>query len=743
MLNRPTTTTSAVRRALPLQLLLPLLTTAVVAGSLAIGLVVSSATLKSSALETAQDRLTRAAHQLATVSATSVQQTKPRYAAVTRDAEIRRALTAGRDIAPDTVRALLKSLITPADSGMPVELWSADGRRVAFAGTDVHQAIDSRPRPEIPPARPALPRDGLDSVKPIDSLQLGQLYASAGRVYFWAVAPVVDRGVVAGYVLQQRRIAGGSQAERTIRELSGTAVSSFLRNADGKFWTTLGGVPTAPPPFSPAGSIVSQERIAGTSLLYVLELPRQAVLAPPAAIIRRLAMLAILLTLAGSLLAWLIGRWVATPIGKLTRAAESVAGGDYQARVDPNGPDELLRLSASFNNMAAQIGTAAAELEQRETEFRAMANAIPQLAWMAHADGYIFWYNQRWYEYTGTTLEQMEGWGWQTVQDPARLPDVVSRWRSAIRTGSRFEMELTLRGADSLDRWFLTRVEPVRSRDGEVARWFGTNTDIQDLREARESARAASRAKSDFLTTMSHELRTPLNAIGGYTELLEMELRGPINDAQRHDLERIRTSQQHLLGLISSILDLSRIESGKLAYALTTVPIDPLLGGLDALVAPQAAARRMVLEYLDTPHGLAAVADREKLRQILLNLLSNAIRYTQEGGHVAMVGALQDETTVVITVCDNGPGIPLDQQDAIFEPFVQLDRSFKQTREGIGLGLAISRDLARGMNGDLVVDSRPGKGACFILTLPRGTIDEAAVAVHTDEMPGVGHDRFQ
>jgi PAS domain S-box-containing protein len=739
--NRPTTTSRAVRRALPLQLLLPLLTTAVVAGALSIGLVVTWATLRSSALDTARDRLTRAVHQLATVSASGVQQTKPRYAAVTHNGEIRRALAAGPAIVTDTVQSLLKSLITPADSGMPVELWSADGRRVAFAGTDVQLAIDSRPRPELPADHPALPRDGLDSIKPIDSLQFGQVYASNGRVYLWSVAPVVDRNTVSGYVLQQRRYGGGPQVERTLRELSGTSVSGYLRNADGKFWTTLGGTAVTPPRFSPAASIVSEERIPGTSLVYVLELPRQAILAAPAAVVRRLAMLAIGLALAGSVLAWLIGRWVATPIGTLTRAAESVASGDYQARVDANGPDEVLRLSASFNNMAAQIGAAAAELEQREAEFRAMANAIPQLAWMAHADGSIFWYNQRWYEYTGTTLEQMEGWGWQSVHDPARLPEVVSRWRSAIAAGRLFEMEFTLRGANGTDRWFLTRVEPVRGRDGEVARWFGTNTDIQDLREARESARAASRAKSDFLTTMSHELRTPLNAIGGYTELLEMELRGPITDAQRRDLVRIRTSQQHLLGLISSMLDMSRSESGKLPYHITTVPIDPLLGGLDALVAPQAAARRMMLEYLDTPPGLAAIADREKLRQILLNLLSNAIRYTQEGGHVAMVGALQDEATVVITVCDNGPGIPLDQQEAIFEPFVQLDRSFKQTREGIGLGLSISRDLARGMNGDLVVDSQPGKGACFILTLPRGTIEDAPVAVQSGEMPAVAHDR--
>jgi PAS domain S-box-containing protein len=356
---------------------------------------------------------------------------------------------------------------------------------------------------------------------------------------------------------------------------------------------------------------------------------------------------------------------------------------------------------------------------------------------MADSSGSTFWYNKRWYEYTGTTFEEMGGWGWQSVHDASRLPDVLARWRGAIRLGHRFEMEFTLRAADGTDRWFLTRVEPVRGRDGEIVRWFGTNTDIQDLREARESARAASRAKSDFLATMSHELRTPLNAIGGYVELMEMELRGPITETQRRDLARIRASQQHLLGLISGVLDLSRIESGKVAYDLVDLAIDPLLRGLDALVAPQAAAKELVLEYPGAPSELTVIADHEKLRQVLLNLLSNAIRYTPPGGHVVMTAAAQDADTVAITVSDNGPGIRVDRQSEIFEPFVQLDRSLTQTREGVGLGLAISRDLAHGMNGELTVESSLGAGASFTLVLPRGTSERAASFPHTGEMRAI------
>ncbi|HTE48152.1 MAG TPA: ATP-binding protein [Gemmatimonadaceae bacterium] len=725
-------------RALPLQWLLPLLTTSVVVAVLATALILSSALLRRTAIASAEDRVQRGAHQLATVTTTAVQASWPRYAAVAHDSVLRRALsTTNGNVDTRAIQRTLERLTTPNDSGLPVELWSADRRRIAFVGDNIHDAIEARQSPEIS-EHPPLPHDGLDSIKMVDSLQIGDLYPSGGRVYFWIVAPVIDHGVPLGYIVQQRRLATNRQSEQTLRELSGTEIAAYYRNVDAKFWATLGGRPAPIQRLSQTESIVAEERIGGTPLVFVLEMPRAAVLAEPMALIRRLTWLSVALAALGALLAWAIGGRVARPIGMLTRAAESVARGDYTARVPTGGPIEVARLSENFNHMAAQIGDAAAELEQREAEFRALANAIPQLAWMASSDGSVFWYNQRWFEYTGTTLDQMQGWGWQLVHDPALLPDVLARWRNAIRLGQRFEMEFTLRGADGADRWFLTRVEPVYGRDGAVVRWFGTNTDIEDLREARESARAASRAKSDFLATMSHELRTPLNAIGGYAELLEMELRGPVTDAQRRDLARIRASQQHLLGLISGVLDLSRIESGRVTYNLAHMQAHPLLAGLDALVAPQAGAKNLVLEYPGASRDLVVIADHEKLRQILLNLLSNAIRYTPPGGHIVMTVSAEDDATVAIAVSDNGPGIPLDRQAVVFEPFVQLDRSLTQTLEGVGLGLAISRDLARGMGGELSVESAHGEGACFTVTLPRGSLDQVVWYPHTDEMPAAG-----
>jgi signal transduction histidine kinase len=262
-------------------------------------------------------------------------------------------------------------------------------------------------------------------------------------------------------------------------------------------------------------------------------------------------------------------------------------------------------------------------------------------------------------------------------------------------------------------------------------------TSRANLEKQTAEAHAANSAKSEFLTTMSHELRTPLNAIGGYVELLEMGLRGPVSDEQKRDLHRIKVSQQHLLGLISGVLDLSRIEAGRVRYELADVAVDPFLSSIGALVAPQAAAKSIELEYHPSPADLAVIADREKLRQILLNLLSNAVRHTPAGG-VVTISAESRGARAAIVVDDTGPGIPEDKLEEIFEPFVQLDRSLTQSREGLGLGLAISRDLARGMSGDLTAEIRLGGGARFVLVLPRGQMDERTFRGVSGEMPAVG-----
>ena len=271
---------------------------------------------------------------------------------------------------------------------------------------------------------------------------------------------------------------------------------------------------------------------------------------------------------------------------------------------------------------------------------------------------------------------------------------------------------------------FLTEVSAAPVHDGEghpIAGVvvFSDVTARQRTEEAERAARAAaegaSRAKSDFLGTMSHELRTPLNAIGGYVQLLEMELRGPVTEAQRLDLSRITRAQRHLLGLVNDVLDFARIEAGTVAYATDVVPLADVVVHAHALVAPQLAEKG--LRYTGQVDGVTAWADRERVEQIVLNVLANAVKFTPAGGAID-VRADADGDRVRVHVRDTGPGIAAGEQDAIFQPFVQLSSGLTRTGEGAGLGLAISRDLARAMGGDLTVHSAPGAGATFTLHLP-------------------------
>jgi PAS domain S-box-containing protein len=235
---------------------------------------------------------------------------------------------------------------------------------------------------------------------------------------------------------------------------------------------------------------------------------------------------------------------------------------------------------------------------------------------------------------------------------------------------------------------------------------------------AAEEARAANRAKSDFLAVMSHELRTPLNAIGGYAELLTLGIHGPVTQEQIDDLERIKRSQRHLLSLINDLLNYAKLEAGHVLYQIESVPVQNALASLEPLVRPQFTSKGVTYACQPPEPSLALRADAEKLRQILVNLLSNAVKFTPSGGSVT-VSVLNRGKNVKIFVSDTGIGIPETKMDAIFEPFVQLSRDLTHNQEGTGLGLAISRDLARAMSGDLAAASEVDRGSTFTLTLPR------------------------
>lgn len=268
--------------------------------------------------------------------------------------------------------------------------------------------------------------------------------------------------------------------------------------------------------------------------------------------------------------------------------------------------------------------------------------------------------------------------------------------------------------------------QPMLESDGRVSGVFVQGVDVteqvrarQEMERLYESVRDANEAKRQFLAAMSHELRTPLNAVIGYADLLALGVRGEMTDPQRTDLERIRAASRYLLTLITDILNFSRVEAGQITLHPTRVPVEQLFATASSLMQPHIEQRGITFVVDDPEPALAVIADRERLQQILLNLLMNASKFTPAGGRIRLSAAVRDDV-VRLCVSDTGIGIAEAQHEHIFEPFVQLDRrANRESQQGVGLGLAISRDLARRMGGDVLVESETGRGARFTVVLPR------------------------
>jgi PAS domain S-box-containing protein len=516
-----------------------------------------------------------------------------------------------------------------------------------------------------------------------------------------------------------------------------------------------------------------------------------------------------------------------------------------------------------------------AAVHSTEATFRLLADSIPALAWYAEPDGRIPWYNQRWFEFTGTTLEDQAGWGWQSVHDPADLSRVVARWKAALESGEPWEDEFRLRRHDGQLRWFLSRALPLRDASGRIVRWFGTNVDIDDQKRAAEKvqqdaqaelhafqerfhrlvdavsdyaiflldttghvvtwnpgarkikgyepdeiigrhfsvfytsedrasgkpqrvletvrregrfedeswrvrkdgsrfwanvvitalcdqkgeitgfakvsrdlterraaeenerelareqlARAASerisRAKDEFLATMSHELRTPLNAISIWATILRRKPRA--EEQLDLGLETIERNAKAQTKLVSDLLDVARIVTGKLGISLVTTEMFPLIVATVDVVKPAADAKGVDLVVNIDPAIGTTMVDPQRLQQIMWNLLTNAVRFTPQGGHVTIGGA-RTTSGIVVTVQDTGAGIAPEHLPHLFERFMQVDSSTTRSHGGLGLGLSIVRQLAEAHGGTVRAQSAGlGRGATFTVALPIRAGDQPGAA---------------
>jgi signal transduction histidine kinase len=630
---------------------LPALTAAIIVFVLGLSLTLTYRALVQARSDTLRTRFQGVISPLTDLS---VQSWKLRSQAFTRAAAepaIQGALLSanGSEITDSTVGRALEGLRQQADSGMPVELWTADGRRIAHVGVDVRGDSVAALPPELRTLRGTQQHDLPGVASRPDAPTSGALYPFQGRAYYWVVAPVFHEGRKIGYLAQHRRVNRNPGTVNLLRGLSGEQFSIYFRNSTDDFWTSTEGVPLPPPTRRDTtdGGFVAyrngQEPQVGMEVkspagpyFIVVEAPQSSLVASPRQAIRRMAMLSFLLLVGSVAAAWALSRQITRPLVELTTATEAIAQGEYARRVETDGgmPDEVRRLGTSFNRMAAEVQASQSELASQVEEARAVSEEL---------------------EKTNTQLQ-----------------------------------EASIAAAD-----------------------------------ARDAALHANRAKSDFLAVMSHELRTPLNAIGGYVEILRLGIYGEVNDAQRDALTRITRSQQTLLSLINDVLNFAKLEAGQVRYSISDVPLGPTLHSLEELLAPQIHDRKLTYSVHPPDRAVTVRADADKLQQILINLLSNAIKYTPEGGSIEVRTEVQPGI-VLLHVQDSGIGIAPDRIEKIFDPFIQVGRALNRPHEGVGLGLSISRDLARAMGGSLSVVSTLGKGSTFTLRMRREEVQAKA-----------------
>lgn len=392
------------------------------------------------------------------------------------------------------------------------------------------------------------------------------------------------------------------------------------------------------------------------------------------------------------------------------------------------GQRSVISLDGTVLDITDRVRTQEA-LRESETQFRQLADAISQLAWMADPDGHIYWYNDRWYQYTGTTPEEMLGWGWQSVHDPAVLPTVLERWKASIQSGKPFSMSFPLRGADGVFRPFLTKIMPLLDHAGNVTRWFGTNTDISEQHELQEELRRVAtelsesdRRKDEFLATLAHELRNPLSPIKSATQLMRLSDDDP--QQLRELSELIERQVVQMARLIDDLLDISRISLGKIELKNEPCDLRTAIRGALESASPMIDRSRHQLHLDISRTPLMLNGDATRLSQILVNLLNNAAKYTESSGDIWLAARREGEE-LIVEVRDNGIGIEQHELANVFEMFHQVRAEKQRGQSGLGIGLSLVRSLVTLHGGSIDIHSAGiGHGTSFTVrfpALPEGT----------------------
>lgn len=419
---------------------------------------------------------------------------------------------------------------------------------------------------------------------------------------------------------------------------------------------------------------------------------------------------------------WSADYWWAAWV-KVITAIASVFTGLYLYKL--RGP--IVQVSETAKLLEQHKLRLEALLAERTEDFNMIANSIPQMVWKADQSGFVTWYNQRWYDFTGTTLEEMQGWGWQKIHHPDHEQRVTESWKMHLEAGKDWEDTFPLKKHNGEWRWFLTRARATKDKNGKILNWFGTNTDVTDelrvkeeLRETDTKLRTALTVRDEFLLVASHELKTPLTALHLNTQLFERLI--VRNNQGAFDPGRIsgyvnQTLRQlnRLNRLVDDMLDISRIETGRLTIKKETTDLAELIKELKVRLDELFIAQTGKEIKLSVEGSHVGDWDRTRIEQVLSNLLTNAIRY---GGKKPIEMTLtRSGTTAEVRVIDHGVGVPKDMREKVFERF---ERGIVSANDvsGLGLGLYIARQIVLSHGGEIRNEETPGGGSTFIVSLP-------------------------
>jgi PAS domain S-box-containing protein len=411
-----------------------------------------------------------------------------------------------------------------------------------------------------------------------------------------------------------------------------------------------------------------------------------------------------------------VARRLARPIDALARSAEHV--GHSESVAAPVTPvREVNVVARALADASEQLQAHERELRASNERFRALAEGMPHFVWETDANGEATYENARWREYTGLDHDDTGHGGWLRVQHPDDAPRMAQTWAQAVATGGEYDTLCRFRrAADGAYRWFRVKGAPIRDDAGCIARWVGTCTDVQEQRVAEEALREADRRKDEFLAMLGHELRNPLAPVANAVRILGTPGAEPV--ARERAREMIERQVIHMGRLIDDLLDVSRITRGTLELRRAPVALAPLVAEAVEAVRAQCEAAGLQLEASVPEAPVVLDADRVRLAQVLGNLLTNACRYTGRGGTVRLAVEVAGDWAE-IRVADTGVGIPRDRLAQVFEPFTQLDRSQVGAEGGLGLGLALVRELVALHGGAVTAASEGlGRGSEFVVRLP-------------------------